>query len=80
MCEKTLLTRKIMACELGVQDARLFLDTHPKCKDALSYYNAAVEARNRLVKEYESRYGVITYYSTSENGYSRLNTPWPWQE
>ena len=60
-------------------DARLFLDTHPKNQQALYFYDKYAELRKKLIKEYNENFGSLTWYDNSCNKWNWLDEPWPWQ-
>ena len=66
----------------AVDDAKLFLDTHPGNQKALEYFQKYKEKRIEALKEYAEVYGPLTVDTVSENsdGWNWINEPWPWQE
>ncbi len=71
---------EICALDLAAEDARLFMDTHPDCKKAPDYYNAAIAGKKKATADFEKRYGAITYDAAVKDGGERTALPWPWQE
>ena len=61
-------------------DLNLFLDINPDNKDAINLFNKYKEKKEKLIKEYESKYGPLTAESDLFNLYSWewINMPWPW--
>ena len=81
-CRKDLLNH-INMVSFAANDAQLFLDTHPTCQEALSYFHEHNQMRNHLLKEYAKYYGPLTIDTAIENCSDRwnwINEPWPWQE
>lgn len=72
----------IMAVEFTAVDLNLFLDTHPRSKEALDAYNMAVHRLTQLRDRYEEKYGPIVNFGLSpERGeyWRYLDEPWPWE-
>ena len=79
MNQKQLLNY-IEAVSLALDDVTLFLDTHPRNRDALDYYNAFKEKRAQAVMEYTRSFGPLNRYNVNSNNEWQWNQgPWPWQ-
>lgn len=81
-CKKDLL-RWINIVSFAVDDASLFLNTHPNDADALAYFHEYSKLRNQALREYAKYYGPLTIETAREscNDYwNWINEPWPWQE
>ncbi len=81
-CRKELL-QKINTVSFAVDDVKLFLDTHPTCQEALSFFHEKSKMRNYYLQEYSKYYGPLTVDTTMENcsdHWNWTNEPWPWQE
>lgn len=80
-CRKELLDW-INVVSFAVDDAKLFLDTHPCNKEALEYFEEFKSQRVQVLKEYAKYYGPLTLDTacTSEERWAWINEPWPWQE
>ena len=81
-CRNELL-QWINVVSFAVNDAQLFLDTHPDCKEALAYFYEYSRLRNEALEEYAKYYGPLTVDTTQEScadRWSWINEPWPWQE
>lgn len=81
-CRKELM-HKINVASFAVDDAKLFLDTHPCDKKAMECFNEFQQIRNRALKEYARYYGPLTIDTADVNECDRwnwINEPWPWQE
>lgn len=66
----TLITRTSFA----IDDVKLFLDTHPNCKEALEYYKKTKKMRDEAVKEYTMTFGPISAYNVD------VDCKWTWNE
>lgn len=63
-----------------VDDTKLFLDTHPDNREALSYLEQYNNARNKAMKEYSSCFGPLTIdTATCARGWQWACEPWPWE-
>lgn len=70
----------ITKVSFAMDDTRLYLDTHPNCKEALCYFQTLSEKRTHLIKEYTKDFGPICSYDCSNSGCYEWNCgPLPWQ-
>ena len=77
------LLQWINVVSFAVNDAHLYLDTHPTDKEALAYFHEYSKLRNHAMKEYSKYYGPLTIDTTMESctdSWNWVNEPWPWQE
>ncbi len=80
MTERRKLMEAVYANGFAADDARLFLNTHPNCKEALDYYNKKVSLYNQAVDRYEEKFGPIRPEKGGADGsWSWATTPWPWE-
>lgn len=64
----------------AVDDAILYLDTHPRDAAALAYYQQAVSLYSGAVQAYESQCGPLFMTSVREQDHWSWNSdPWPWE-
>lgn len=80
-CRKDLM-RWINVVSFAVDDAKLFLDTHPENQEALSFFNEYSKLRNQALKEYARYYGPLTIDTAASgaDSWNWIHEPWPWQE
>jgi spore coat protein JB len=72
--------RKIQEIDFALYETILYLDAYPESAEALAYYHSLLDARKRLVGEYERVYSPLTAFSnTSTSKWNWVNDPWPWQ-
>ena len=76
--------QQLMCCiteaSFAIDDATLFLDTHPHDEEALEYYQAYREIRKQAIKEYRDCYGPISSYDVAEaDVWTWISEPWPWE-
>ena len=48
--DRMTLLHKINEASFAMDEARLFLDTHPKCEEALAYYRNMCAVREQMVR------------------------------
>lgn len=80
-CRKELLNW-INVVSFAMDDAKLFLDTHPCDQDALDYFEEYKNQRMQALCEYAKYYGPLTLDTahTPSQHWQWINHPWPWQE
>jgi spore coat protein JB len=80
VAEREALLRRIQVCDFALNDAALFLDTHPNDVEALDFYRKYSAMRREAGAEYAAKYGPIaqTDYADSPT-WSWVDSPWPWQ-
>ena len=81
-CRLELLER-INEASFAVDEAKLFLDTHPCDEEVLEYFIKYSRLRNELMQEYALKYSPLTIDTASCSGidtWNWINEPWPWQE
>lgn len=79
-CRKDLMD-KINQYSFAMNEANLFLDTHPFDAEALAYFQKYRELRVEAVKEYANYYAplAIDYAVCDKTPWSWVNEPWPWE-
>ena len=74
------LLRQLSAADFYAQDLKLFLDTHPKDRQALEMFLSNQEMRHRLIADYTEKYGPIdSYFINTDGTWSWANPPMPWK-
>lgn len=77
------LLQYINEVSFAVDDAKLFLDTHPCDQNAMNFLYENNKKRNQALLEYAAAYGPLTIHSVNADDSDRwawINEPWPWQE
>ena len=79
-CKKELMD-KINQYSFAVNEANLYLDTHPFDTEALAYFQKYRELRVEAIKEYAKYYAplAIDYAVCDKTPCSWVNEPWPWE-
>jgi len=63
----------------AMDDTRLFLNTHPNCKEAMEYFHKMQRIRHEIMKELTERFGPISSYHVAEcDEWQWNNLPHPW--
>ena len=79
------LLRFIHEVGFALDDATLYLDTHPCDMQAMEYYNNYKKVYKQAVDEYTKFYGPLNIRNVSANNscnnnyWTWVNTPWPWE-
>ncbi len=64
----------------AVDEARLFLDTHPDSKEAMDYYQQKIELYQKAMQNYEATYGPISQNGGIMDGrWAWAENPFPWE-
>ena len=80
MCERNRLLRNLQMIDFALTEVNLFLDSHPNCPEALSYFRKYRDMREVAVADYEANVGPLTANgSKAEETWEWVCTPWPWE-
>lgn len=65
----------------ALDDAVLYLDTHPTDKKALEYYCMMKAAYKKAYDEYTCNFGPLNArdVKTENDKWNWVKTPWPWE-
>lgn len=74
------LLQKVNESRFAVDEAVLFLDTHPNCDEAYQYLKEASHKSRQAIHEYEEQCGPLFAFHTDACSYQWINDPWPWQK
>ena len=78
-CEE--LLRAIAEADFFAQDLKLYLDTHPRCPEALRMWKNYQAMRQKAASAYIRQYGPIQPLQTDGNAPWAWNQgPWPWEK
>ncbi|MEG1436957.1 MAG: spore coat protein CotJB [Oscillospiraceae bacterium] len=72
------LMRRLSAAQFAMWELHMYLDTHPSDKQAMSLYRKYEIKTRELMKEYEEKYGPLTF-SSGKMAAEWLQNPWPWE-
>ena len=79
-CRKDLMD-KINLYSFAMNEANLFLDTHPHDTEAMAYFQKHRSLRVEAMKEYAKHYAplAIDYAVCDKMPWKWVNEPWPWE-
>ena len=76
---KSTLLRCLQELAFAVQESTLFLDTHPNDRQALAYHNEKLARFNEMKKRYVAQFGPLCNYTTTQESWRWVDSPWPWE-
>ena len=71
--------QQINALSFAVDDASLFLDTHPDNAEAMRYFLDANMQRRNALNAYQAQFGPLFIDSVTGQGWSWETEKWPWE-
>ena len=74
------LLRSVMEESFAVDEARLYLDTHPDDKKAQMFFDRHNNARRKAMDEYEQQCGPLLTdnLEACKQGWTWIDPPFPW--
>ena len=80
MTEQRRMMEAVYTNGFALDEARLFLNTHPTDRKAQEYYQQKSRLYNQAVDRYEERFGPIRSDNGLMNGsWAWGEQPWPWE-
>lgn len=80
MNSKDKLYRAIQMYGFALDEIRIYLDTHPRCKNGMEYYHKYKKLHDEAVSEFIRLYGPLTANQVeNKDSWSWVNEPWPWE-
>lgn len=80
MTERAYAMQEITALGFALDDALLYLDTHPCDREALCYYEEQQAAYNAARERYIACFGPLQMNETAQTDmHGWLTAPWPWE-
>lgn len=75
------LLKQIQELEFAALDLNLYLDTHPKCQEAIVDYNKVTCELEKAKTIYQMNYGPLANFGEATSGYpwTWVEEPWPWE-
>ena len=71
---------KLRAINFAIQETVLYLDAYPCHPEALAYYHALIEEREKLLASYEKHCGPMSMYgNVNRNSLDWVKGPWTWE-
>ena len=76
------LLRNVQEASFAVDEARLYLDTHPEEESAKRYFDRYNDKRRKAMQEFEQYFGglVTDDIDATKDGWTWVNNPFPWDE
>lgn len=73
------LKKEITATKNMLIELKLYLNTHPSDREALTKYNHYVKQFRVLIDEYNQCYGMYNPNALSPYPWQWIEEPWPWE-
>ena len=74
------MEKELARLSFTMDELRLFLDTHPREREALSAFAELRRRREKLLERYEEAYGPMeAYRAGGTERWSWVQNPWPWE-
>ena len=67
---KEKLMNRINEVSFAVNDVLLYLDTHPCCEEAISFYQECEQERQKLLKEYALHWNLVGIHGNGCSSHS----------
>lgn len=71
---------ELMALDFAIDELGLYLVTHSDDQEALNLYWSYIKLANEGRAKYEKMYGPLLQTDITEDGYTWIKNPWPWEE
>ncbi len=77
---RSALMKTIQIYSFAMKDLQLYLDTHPKCFNALALFKKYKMLWEKAVAQYNECYGPLTpEQSECTTEWNWTKSPWPWE-
>ena len=81
MSEKETLMKQLNEASFALDEAVLFLDTHPCDEKALCYYKKCAKMRKEALKAYQEKFGPLQKDQVEAcEHWHWIHEPWPWEK
>lgn len=76
------LLRNVHEASFAVDEARLYLDTHPTSEKAKRFFDISNDKRRKAFQEFEQYYGALLTddIDAEKDGWTWTENPFPWDE
>ena len=76
------LLRNVHEASFAVDEARLYLDTHPYDETAKHYFDISNDKRRKALQNYEQQYAALLTdnIDATKDGWTWGENPFPWDE
>ena len=79
MNEQAELLTYIDAYGFAAHDLNLYLDNNPDDRDMIKLFNEYTDQANKVMAEYESKYGPLFVDASNTYPWAWNKSPWPWE-
>lgn len=79
MKSKQQLMHDIQVYDFAVQEASLFLNSHPYDSEAMRYYQENRKKKEDATALYETYYGALSNRRNVSDRWEYVYGPWPWE-
>lgn len=73
------LLRNLQMYDFAVQEAALYLNSHPNDRNALAYYQKFEYLRKQAAEAYENSVSPLTNRTDINGNWQYIEGPWPWE-
>ena len=81
MNERKKALMRVQTYGFALDEAVLFLDTHPNDKEGLEYYHKTLALYNMAVKEYVTNYGPLDFMQVQDGkSWTWATDMMPWED
>ncbi len=74
------MRRRLDAMRFACWELHLFLDTHPNNCEAARRLEEYRQRLDRMVKEFEEKFGPLGETSQDTSRWAWISGPWPWEQ
>ncbi len=76
---KDQLSMNVYETGFALDEAQLYLNTHPTDQEAMNYYQQVRRLNQDAVRAYEEVHGPLMFNQVNSNNWSWVKGPWPWE-
>lgn len=73
------LLRNLQMYDFAIQEAALYLNSHPNDRNALNYYQKVQSYSQELRQQYEQSSGPLTNRDNHTECWDYIHGKWPWE-
>lgn len=78
MEDRKKLLCKLSAVQFAAWELHMFLDTHPRNREAFEKYEKYTQEAIELKKMYEEKFGPLSTPGFDNGHWNWTDSPWPW--
>lgn len=78
--QREAMKRRLSAMRFACWELHLFLDTHPNNCEAARRLEEYRQRLDRMVKEFEEKFGPLGETSQDTSRWAWISGPWPWEQ